>query len=77
MIDVAKILYEITEDKRVLDPDCELIDSGILDSFAFIELFSKFEDLGIEISPTRISRESLKTPQGIQECVDNLLIKNS
>ena len=76
MIDVAKILYEICENEEVLDPDCELIESGILDSFTFIEFFSKLEDLGIEIQPTRISRDVLKTPKSLQEYVDNFVKVN-
>ena len=73
MIDVCKILYEISEDERVLNPDCELIESGILDSYVFILFFSKLEDLGIEISPTRIDRNILKTPRSIQEYLDDFL----
>ncbi len=73
MIDVCKILYEISEDDSVLDPDCELIESGILDSFVFILFFSKLEDLGIEISPTRINKEVLKTPRRIQKYLDEYL----
>ena len=73
MIDVCKILYEISEDERVLNPDCELIESEILDSFVFILFFSKLEDLGIEISPTRIDRNILKTPKSIQEYLDEFL----
>ena len=73
MIDVCKILYEISEDERVLNPDCELIESEILDSFVFILFFSKLEDLGIEISPTRIDRNILKTPRSIQEYLDEFL----
>lgn len=73
MIDVCRMLYEISEDKRVLNPDCELIESGILDSFVFILFFSKLEDLGIEISPTRIDRNILKTPRSIQEYLDEFL----
>lgn len=75
MIDVCRMLYEISEDERVLNPDCELIESGILDSYVFILFFSKLEDLGIEISPTRIDRNILKTPRSIQEYLD-VFLKN-
>ena len=47
MIDVKKLLYEICEDKRVYDDNIDLIESGLLDSYAFIELFSRLEDEGI------------------------------
>ena len=68
MIDIKKILYEITNDEKVYE-DIDLIDSGILDSYAFIELFSKLEDLGIIIQPTRIDRNRLRTIKGIEELI--------
>ena len=40
MINVSDLLYEICEDELVYEPDCELIESGLLDSYAMIELFS-------------------------------------
>lgn len=73
MIDIYKILYEICEDDAVLDPDCELIESGILDSLAFIELFSFLEDEGIMIQPTRIDRTLLKTPRSIAALIEKYL----
>ena len=70
MIDAKKILMEICEDERVLDDNQELIESGILDSYAYIMLFSKLEDLGIAIVPTRVDKNYLKTPMGIQKMID-------
>ena len=70
MIDVKKILYELCEDENVYNPDFDLIESGLLDSFAMIELFARLEDEGIEIQPTRIDREKLRTPRGIEELVE-------
>ena len=75
MIDVCKILYEICEDENVYNKDFDLIESGLLDSFAFIELFSKLEDLGIVIQPTRIDRELLRTPSGIEKLIEEVRIK--
>ena len=69
MIDVSKLLYEIFEDENVYNPDFDLIDSGLLDSLAFVELFSKLEDYGILIQPTRIDRNKLRTPKGIEELI--------
>ena len=40
MIDINEILYEICEDENVFNDDFDLIDSGLLDSYAFISLFS-------------------------------------
>ena len=69
MIDVSKLLYEIIEDDRVYDLDFDLIDSGLLDSLSFIELFYKLEDLGINIVVTRIDKEDVRTPRKIQELI--------
>ena len=69
MIDVKELLYEICEDERVYEEGIDLIESGLLDSYAFIELFSKLEDNGIEIQPTRIDRAKLRTIKGIEEII--------
>ena len=76
MIDVSKILYEICEDENVYNPDFDLIDSGLLDSLAFIELFSALEDEGIVIQPTRIDRELLRTPSSIQKLINKYTNNN-
>lgn len=70
MINICDVLYEICEDKSVYDPDCELIESGLLDSYAFIELLSALEDHGIVIQPTRVDRDMFKTPDSIQKMID-------
>ena len=72
MIDVKKILLDICEDERVLDENIDLIESGILDSYAFIEFFAKLEDLGIEIQPTRIDRDILRSVTKLSEYINNL-----
>lgn len=69
MINVSDLLYEICEDKHVYEQDFDLIESGLLDSYAFIELFSKLEDYGIELQPTRIDRNLLRTPKTIEQLI--------
>ena len=69
MIDVKKLLYEICEDKRVYENHIDLVESGLLDSYAFIELFSRLEDEGIIIQPTRIDRNQLRTVKGIEKLI--------
>lgn len=69
MINVKELLFEICEDEKVYDDNIDLIESGLLDSYAFIELFSKLEDLGIIIQPTRIDRNRLRTIKGIEELI--------
>ncbi len=76
MIDLKEILFEICENELVYDDQTDLIDSGILDSYAFIELFSRLEDYDIYLQPTRIDRNKLHTIKGIQELINEYL-KNS
>lgn len=68
-LNVKDLLYEVTEDRRVYRDDTELLDSGILDSLAFMELFTRLEDYGVEIYPTRIDRERLRTVKSVEELV--------
>ena len=72
-IDVLKLLYEICDDEAVFDENIDLIESGLLDSYAFIELFSRLEDVGIKIEPTRIDRSKLRSPKGIEEIINSYL----
>ncbi len=69
MINISDLLYEICEDKNVYNPDFDLIESEVFDSYAFIEFFSKLEDNGIIIQPTRIDRSLLRTPRTIEQLV--------
>ena len=69
-IDVLKLLYEICENDLIYEEDIDLVESGILDSYAFIELFSSLEDYGINIQPTRIDRNKLRTVKGIEELIE-------
>lgn len=69
MINIPDLLYEICEDKNVYNPDFDLIESEVFDSYAFIEFFSRLEDNGIIIQPTRIDRSMLRTPKMIEQLV--------
>ena len=75
-IDIPKLLYEICEDDGVYEKNVDLIESGLLDSFAFIELFSRLEDYGINIQPTRIDRTQLRTVDGIKKLVNDYIEEN-
>ena len=72
-INIPELLYEICEDEGVYEEDIDLIESGLLDSFAFIELFSRLEDFGINIQPTRIDRSQLRTVKGIEQLINDYL----
>ena len=64
-IDVSQLLSEILEDDTPLTEELDLIESGLLDSLAVIELFDRLADEGIELQPTRIDRSRLRTIAGI------------
>lgn len=70
MIDIEKLLFEICEDEKVYDKNIDLIDSDLLDSYSMIILFSKLEDLGITIYPTRIDRDLLRSVDGIKKLIE-------
>lgn len=74
-INIPKLLYEICEDEGVYEKDIDLIASGLLDSYVFIELFSRLEDYGINIQPTRIDRSQLRTVKGIEKLINGYLEK--
>ena len=73
MINVYDLLYSLCENEDVYNPDCELIDSDILDSMAIMSLFAMLEDQGIVIHPTRIDKSLLKTPAGICKLVEEAM----
>ncbi len=69
MTDIRKLLCEVCGDETAGEPGVDLIESGLLDSLALIELFTRLEDEGIELYPTRIDRERLRTAESIKELV--------
>lgn len=69
MKDIKELLFEICEDERVYADDVDLIEEGLLDSFAVIELLSALEDEGIEIQLTQIDRNLLRTVSGIEQLI--------
>ena len=69
MINVKDLLFEVCGDRAVYEDGIDLIDSGLLDSLALIELFNALEDEGIELQPTLIDRNLLRTPAGIETLI--------
>ncbi len=69
MIDVRRLLAEVCGDEEAGREGVDLIESGLLDSLALIDLFARLEDEGIELYPTRIDRECLRTAEGIEALV--------
>nr|WP_328812214.1 D-alanine--poly(phosphoribitol) ligase subunit DltC [Paradesulfitobacterium ferrireducens] len=64
---ILDILAEITgSDEVIRNPEVELFDSGLLDSFGVIQLFMEInEQLQIDIAPTEVEREMWATPNKI------------
>ena len=73
MVNVADLLYELCEDEAVYRPGTDLVESGLLDSYAVIELISRLEDEGIVLQLTRIDRSKLRTVRGIEELIQEAL----
>lgn len=72
--DIEKILLEICDgNKEILSDDVDLIEEGYLDSYAFILLFEKFEEAGIDISPTQIKKDDLRSIKNIEKLIKNYI----
>lgn len=69
MLDIRELLREVCADPSAGDDGVDLIESGLLDSLAVIELFARLEEEGIELIPTRVDREKLRTVRGIEALV--------
>lgn len=76
MINVKDILFEICENEKVYDSNYDLVESGILDSLAFIQLFERLEEENIQIVPTRIDSDMLRTSGKITELVEEFCKNN-
>lgn len=71
ILDVNKFICEICGLDEPLKDDDELIESGILDSLAIIELISTLEEEeDIVIHLTRIDRNMLKTVSSINQLIE-------
>ncbi len=69
MINIKKILFEISEDEKVFDENIDLIESGILDSYGMMELLAVLEDEGVEINITRTDRNIFRSADEIEKLV--------
>lgn len=50
--------------------DTELIESGLLDSYAFIDLLSELDMRGISIEPTRVGMECFSSAEEIMKKIE-------
>lgn len=68
---VLEILAEVCGDEVVIEePDINIVDEGLIDSFGYIELLVDIEsELGVVIAPTEYTREEMDTPAKITAVV--------
>ncbi|WP_419068471.1 phosphopantetheine-binding protein [Candidatus Allofournierella excrementavium] len=64
---VRCLLAEACGSAAALREGVDLLESGLLDSLAFITLLDGLEDMGVEIQPTQVEREAFRTAAGIVE----------
>ncbi len=62
---IRDLLVQVCGTQDALRPGVDLLEEGILDSLAFIDLLEGLEDLDIQIQPTRVPRDSFRTVEGI------------
>lgn len=71
---VLNLLAEVTESDVVkTDPDVEIFEEGILDSFQTVELLVEIENqLDIEVSIMDFDRDEWATPNKIVDALESL-----
>lgn len=70
MINVKSFIEESTG--TTIKESDDLIELGILDSLAIINLLSYLEDMGLDVSITRIDKNIFKNINSLQEYVNEL-----
>ena len=66
---IRNLLVRVCGTEVALDDSIDLIDSGILDSLAFIELLTELDFEGISIQPTQVDRNCFRNVNSIIELV--------
>ena len=66
---IRNLLVRVCGTEDALDESIDLIDSGILDSLAFIELLTELDFEGISIQPTQVDRNRFRNINSIIELV--------
>ena len=74
---IIEMIIRLTEYEELRhNPDVNLIEEDILDSFAFIELIAKLEDeFNIEIQPTQIPGDTWRSVDKIVKMVETKMEK--
>ena len=66
---IRDLLVRVCGTEEALDESIDLIDNGILDSLAFIELLTELDFEGISIQPTQVDRNRFRNVNSIIELV--------
>lgn len=66
---IRDLLVRVCGTEEALDESIDLIDSGILDSLAFIDLLTELDFEGISIQPTQVDRNRFRNVNSIIELV--------
>jgi len=67
---ILKMVEEVADTDEAIGPATDLLDTDILDSFAFIELLTRLETaFGVEIQPTQVPADSWHTVHSIAALV--------
>lgn len=65
--EVRRLLAQACGNAAALREGVDLLETGLLDSLAFITLLDGLEDMGVEIQPTQVEREAFRTAGSIVE----------
>ena len=71
---IKQLLVQVCGTEQVLEEGINLLDSGLLDSLAFIELLTELEMEGISIQPTQVDRRCFCTVEGLLQLVPSQLL---
>lgn len=63
--EIRQLIARACGTREALEPGVDLLEEGFLDSLALIELLEGLEDMGIDLQPTQIPKEGLRTVEGI------------
>ena len=58
---VEELLVRVCGSKQVLQPGLNLVESGLLDSLALIDFFDELNLLGVELQPTQVVNDDLRS----------------
>lgn len=67
---IKKLLVEVCNSEGVLENGVNLIESGLLDSLALINLLMALEEMGIILQPTQIDKSCFTSVENITELVE-------